>query len=113
MSTIWRISSGVLFTRLRPADAGVVDQHVDRAEGVVGARHHVLDLLAVGDVGGYRECLSAVVGDRACPRFEPVRASSGQHHPAAAPSSSLAVAAPMPALAPVTMATPPSNVVMP
>src|SRR6266404_2272478 len=47
-----------------PGDAGIVDQHIDAAERLDHAAHHLVDARQVADVGGQRQAPPAGGGDR-------------------------------------------------
>ena len=86
--------------------AGVVDEEVDPAERLGGARDEVPDLLGIGDVGRLR------VGERPAPRPRPgPRPRSGSRSRPGRPrsTSSRAIAAPSPFDPPVTSARRPSR----
>ena len=83
------------------ADAGVRDDDVEAAEALDRRGRERLDLLRVADVAGSRQrAVDALVA----------AAARAQRDLAPAAASVLAVAAPMPLLAPVTSATRPSTV---
>ncbi len=93
---------GILLEERRvPRDAGVGDQQVQSPGPLDEGGGRGLDLLAVGDVGGDRDRPVAQLGRQ---RLEALGAARDEAHRRAPATSAVAVARPMPRLAPVTSA---------
>ncbi len=72
------VGLGLLEHALRHRDAGIVDQHVDRAERVLDGRDRALDAGVVGDVQSDARDLAAAGGNLALQLGELVQLAGGE-----------------------------------
>ena len=86
------------------AEAGIVDEDIDREAGAFGGIVNLLRRGGVVEVGGDDADLGSLAAELGGQRLQTVFAARGEDELAPCPASSRARATPIPALAPVTSA---------